>query len=356
MEEGEQDRHQAERERTAVGFVHDDTGSQVRPDGVDRGKTEIEDGDLLAAPDDAQEGYRQEGDADGGQDRHEPPGGQGGRRGYLAGCDGLEPQSPEIEHDQGDEEHGPAEPTAALQGPGVIPQEVGRQQDHEEIREERIGVVDCRAGKTHPQGPYRHRQKRLELAADERHPGAGGHQRPVGGDEGKRLEAVVGLDNDARHKDRPAGDEYRGQGTVPTIHVPAGHHEGSGVAHAKPHAEKRVDDAVVGDGPQDQGDHHQKAEGGQAGKERRAARPLDHILGETVGLPGGRPVRRLPGTRRKCRWNDRLRACRGGIRRPAHRGCRHASLEIGDPPGQPLDMLVQPVYLLLGCQVFTAHA
>ena len=335
----------------------DDPGGQVRPDGADRGKAEIEDGDLhVAAPDDAQEGDRQEGDAEDSENRQEPSGGQGRRRGRLFGDDGGEPHPPEKEHGQGDEKHGPAKPTAALQGPRVIPQEVGRQQDHEEVGEERMRVVDGRSGKAHPQGTDRHREKHREPAADERHAGAGGHQRPVGGNEGERLEAGVGLDHDARHQNRPAGDEYRGQGTAPSILVPAGHHEGRGVAHAEPHAEERVDDAVVGDGPQDQCEHHQEAEGGQTGKERGPARPVDHIVGEAVGLPGGRRPRRLPGTRWNRRREDRPRSGSGDRARSILGGCRPSSLEFRYPPAKALDLLVQPVNLLLDRQRLIAHA
>ena len=349
VDEGEQDRHQAEREGASVGPVHDDPGGQVRPDGVDRGKAEVEGGELLAAaPDDPQESDRQEGDADGSQDRQEPLGGQGRGRVILAGGDGGEPHPPEKEHGQRDEEHGPAKPTAALQGPRVVPQEVGRKEDHEKVREERIGVVDGRAGQAHPKGTDRHRQKNREPAADERQGGAGGHQRPVGGNEGERPEAGVGLDHDARHQDRPAGDEHRGQGTAPAILVPSGHHEGRGVAHAEPHAEERVDDAVVGDGPQDQCDHHQEAECRQAGKERRPARPVDHFVGEAVGFSCGRFLRRLPRSRRKGRRKDRLLAGGGCVCRSTLRGgCRPTPLELGDPPAQALYMLVQPVNLLL---------
>ena len=53
--------------------------------------------------------------------------------------------------------------------------------------------------------------------------------------------------------------------------------------------------------------------------------------------------------------DDRPRADRGCGSRSTRGGFRAASLEIGDPPVQALDMLAQPVNLLLDRQVIATH-
>src|SRR3989304_2681564 len=70
-----------------------------------------------------------------------------------------------------------------------------------------------------------------------------------------------------------------------------------------------------------------------------------------AGVPGG-----VPGRGGSVGRGDLPRAGRGCGGRSARGGCREASLEIGDPPAQALDMLMQPVNLLLDRRGLTAHA
>jgi len=105
------------------------------------------------------------------------------------------------------------------------------------------------------------------------------------------------------------GGKHRGERASPAVLVPSGRHQGRGVSHAEDGASQGVDDAVVGNSAQHQGDHEEEAEGGKAGKEGGLAGPGEELFRDVSRLPGilaglvggaDRGGDRRPGVGRPC--------------------------------------------------------
>jgi len=237
-------------------------------------------------------GYAQIRDGDVNQ-RHQQDGGdkaahrEGDRTVGAGGTLEAEPEPPHLHHEDRDRQQHPAQPAAALQARGERPDDVGHQQQYEQVGEDRGGEIEGHPGQGHADRADVNRHGDAVDLAETQHQHTDSGQQQVGQRCRQRFEVLVGLDHHREHQQRPAHREHGSQRPLAAIAEPTPGEQPGCVGHAQNRADMPPDDLVIRQGPQQQSHHHDEADRREPLQQRG---PTHHRQHRLLGALDGGPV------------------------------------------------------------------